>query len=126
LEGNVNSIQLVGRLAADPITRDGDKPVTRFRVAVDRVGVEGADFVPVVCFGHLAEVVGKHLTKGRLVGLTGRINSSRWTTADGENRSALEVIAVSVTFLDRPTARVEPEVNEDLAEQIGQPVAAMR
>jgi single-strand DNA-binding protein len=122
----MNSIQLIGRLTADPITRDGDKPVTRFRVAVDRVGVEGADFVPVVCFGHLAEVVGKHLSKGRLVALAGRVNSSRWTTADGENRSALEVIAVSVTFLDRPTARVEPEVNEDLAEQIGQPVAAMR
>jgi single-strand DNA-binding protein len=122
----MNSIQLIGRLTADPITRDGDKPVTRFRVAVDRIGAEGADFVPVVCFGHLAEVVGKHLSKGRLVALAGRVNSSRWTTADGENRSALEVIAVSVTFLDRPTARVEPEVNEDLAEQIGQPVAAMR
>jgi single-strand DNA-binding protein len=101
----VNSIQIIGRLTADPRTRDGAKPVTRFRVAVDRPGSNIADFVPVVCFDQLAEVIGKHLTKGRLVAVAGRLASSRWTTADGEARSALEVVAVSVTFLDRSGTR---------------------
>jgi single-strand DNA-binding protein len=104
----MNSIQIVGRLTADPQTRDGAKPVTRFRVAIDRPGSSEADFVPVVCFDHLAEVTGKHLGKGRLVAVTGRLNSSRWTTTDGEARSALEVIATSVSFLDRPLPRPTP------------------
>jgi single-strand DNA-binding protein len=101
----VNSIQLIGRLTADPQSRQATKKVTRFRLAVDRPGSDQADFVPVTCFDQLAEIAGKHLSKGRLVSVTGRLNSSRWTTPDGESRSSLEVIAISVTFLDRPPAR---------------------
>jgi single-strand DNA-binding protein len=104
----MNSTQIIGRLTADPQIRDGAKSVTRFRVAVERPGSKEVDFVPVVCFDQLAGVVGKHLSKGRLVGVSGRLNSARWTTADGESRSALEVIAVSVSFLDRP-ARPAPD-----------------
>jgi single-strand DNA-binding protein len=110
----MNSIQIIGRLTADPQTHDGTKPVTRFRLAVDRPGSTEADFVPVVCFEQLAGAVGKHLTKGRRVAVAGRLASSRWTTAAGETRSALEVVAVSVTFLDRPGTRAAAGAGEDL------------
>jgi single-strand DNA-binding protein len=98
----MNSIQLIGRLVADPQGRDAKRPVTRFRVAVDRVGSDGPDVVPVVTFDRLATVSAQHLSKGRLVAVSGRLNTSRWTDADGNPRSMLEVIAASVTFLDRP------------------------
>jgi single-strand DNA-binding protein len=106
----MNSIQLIGRLVADPQAREASKPVARFRIAVDRVGSNEADFVPVVTFNHLAEVVAKHLSKGRLVAVAGRLNSSRWTDADGAPRSTVEVIATSVTFLDRPANARKAEV----------------
>ncbi|MGH9286194.1 MAG: single-stranded DNA-binding protein, partial [Acidimicrobiales bacterium] len=88
-----------------PDTRAGERhEAGRFRLAVDRRGAEGADFVPVVVFDRLAQVVGEYLAKGRLVAVTGRVHSSEWTTPDGERRSRLEIVGDDVQFLDRPKA----------------------
>ena len=97
----MNSTQLIGRLANDPETRAGEKHETaRFRLAVDRIGSDDADFIPVVVFDRTAQVVAEHLTKGRRVAITGRLHSSQWTTPAGERRSRLEVIGDQVSFLD--------------------------
>lgn len=104
----LNSCQLIGRLCADPDTRAGEKHETaRFRLAVDRIGSEEADFIPVVVFDRTAQVVGEHLTKGRLVSVAGRLRSSEWTTPDGECRFRLEVVGDSVQFLDRKPDKAE-------------------
>ncbi|MEW6155179.1 MAG: single-stranded DNA-binding protein [Actinomycetota bacterium] len=101
----MNCCQLIGRLTADPDTRAGERHETaRFRLAVDRIGSEEADFIPVVVFDRTAQVVGEHLTKGRLVSVSGRLRSSEWTTTDGERRFRLEVVGESVQFLDRKKA----------------------
>lgn len=98
----MNTVSLIGRLTADPDTRAGERhEAARFRLAVDRIGSEEADFIPVVVFDRTAQVVGEHLTKGRLVSVTGRLRSSEWTTPDGERRFRLEVVGDSVQFLDR-------------------------
>jgi single-strand DNA-binding protein len=99
----MNTVSLIGRLTADPEIRAGERhEAARFRLAIDRRGADGADFVPVVVFDRLAQVVGEYLAKGRLVSLTGRLHTSEWTTPDGERRSRLEVIGDDVQFLDRP------------------------
>jgi len=60
----VNPLSVVGRLTADPETRAGQKHESaRFRLAVDRGGADGADFIPVVVFDRLAHVVAEP-TKG--------------------------------------------------------------
>ena len=98
-------VALIGRLTADPDTRAGERHETaRFRLAIDRIGSEEADFIPVVVFDRTAQVVGEHLTKGRLVSVIGRLRSSEWTTPDGERRFRLEVVGDSVEFLDRKKA----------------------
>jgi len=43
-----------------------------------------------------------HLTKGRLVGVSARLEPTSWETADGAKRRGMEVIAGTVEFLDRP------------------------
>jgi single-strand DNA-binding protein len=101
----LNQTSLVGRLTADPETGAGEKHESaRFRLAVDRAGADGADFIPVVVFDRLAEVVAEHLTKGRLVSVAGRLRSSEWTTPDGDKRFRLEVVGSDVQFLDRKKA----------------------
>jgi single-strand DNA-binding protein len=101
----MNQISLIGRLTADPETHAGERHESaRFRLAVDRRGADGADFIPVVVFDRLAEVVAEHLAKGRLVSVTGRLRSSDWTTAEGERRFRLEVVGEDVQFLDRKKA----------------------
>lgn len=105
----INHITLVGRLARDPelrMTGEG-VPRTWFVVAVPRAfapknGDREADFINVVAWRQLASTVAEHLTKGRLVGITGRLQVSNLKTQDGGTRTSTEVIADEVVFLDAP------------------------
>lgn len=106
----MNSIQLIGRLTADPTVHDTDThQVTRFRIAVNRPGTEQADFLPVVTFGSTAKAVAEHLSKGRGVAVTGRLQSSDWTDREGQRRYTVEVVAASVEFLGRTKAAGDEE-----------------
>lgn len=43
-----------------------------------------------------------YLTKGRLVGITGRLQARKYTTSDGSTREVVEIVAEQVSGLDRP------------------------
>ena len=99
----MNSITLIARLTKDPEVRStsSDQTVCAMRVAVSRSGQDGVDYIDVTTFGKLAEVCGEYLTKGRRVGISGRLHYSEWTT-DAGPRSKHEVVASSIEFLDAP------------------------
>jgi single-strand DNA-binding protein len=103
----MNSINLTGRLTADPETRSARATdVARFRLAIGRRrGREGEDrgavYVDVVTFGGLARSCGEHLAKGRQVAVSGRLELDEWQTDGGERRSRHKVVADEVGFLDR-------------------------
>jgi single-strand DNA-binding protein len=59
-------------------------------------------FVDVVTFAALARSCAEHLTKGRQVAVTGRLELSEWEDGKGQRRSRHEVIADEVSFLDSP------------------------
>jgi len=105
----INHITLVGRLARDPDLRVSGEGVARawFVLAVPRPfagrdGERDADFINVVAWRQLAGVIGEHLTKGRLVGITGRLQVHSKETGDGTWRTSSEVVADQVVFLDAP------------------------
>lgn len=101
----MNTVTLIGRLTREPDVRDGDTPVTRLRVAIDRQRADDhADFVTVVCFGRQAETAAQYLHKGRLIAVAGRLSQSEWTTDGGDRRERLEIIGDRVEFLNPPTA----------------------
>lgn len=112
----LNQVTLVGRLARDPelrMTKEG-VPRSWFVVAVGRGfaardGERDADFINVVTWRQLAEVVSQHLTKGRLVGITGRLQVNRIDDGSGKPRTSTEVVADSVVFLDAPRRDKEEE-----------------
>jgi single-strand DNA-binding protein len=104
----MNKVALVGRLTKDPevrYTANNQTPVAKFTIAVNRMfkqeGQPDADFIPIVVWGKQAENCGKYIGKGRLVAISGRIQTRSWDDQEGKRHFATEVIADEVHFLDK-------------------------
>jgi single-strand DNA-binding protein len=109
MAGDINRVTLVGRLTRDPELRHlpSGSPVLQLGLAVngrqkDEGGnwVDKPNFFDVKVFGNQAEMLATHLTKGRRVGIDGRLDWSSWEAQDGSKRSKVEVVAFQVQFLD--------------------------
>src|SRR5215208_1630638 len=107
----INRVTLLGRATRDTELRStsGGTPVSNLRLATNRVtrGTDGelkesTQYHTVICWERLAEQTGKHVTKGRLVSVEGRLESRSFTDKDGTERAVTEVIASDVQFLDTP------------------------
>jgi single-strand DNA-binding protein len=99
----VNVVNLIGNLCTDVELKElpNDKKLATFVVAIDRPR-EGADFVAVATWDRQAEVCAQYLRKGSQIAVDGRLRSRSWEDADGNRRSAVEVVANRVQFLGRP------------------------
>ena len=98
----MNTVSLIGNLATDVELKDigDDKKVASFLLAVDRPSQDGgADFVRIAAWNRQAETCAEYLAKGAKVGVDGRLRSRSWEE-DGKRRSAVEVVANRVQFLD--------------------------
>jgi len=104
----LNRAILIGRLTRDPelkYTANGNAVCT-FTVAVNRpytnqAGERQADFIDIVAWNKLAEIVAEYMTKGRLVAVEGRIQTRTYENQEGQKRKVVEVIADLVRFLDK-------------------------
>jgi single-strand DNA-binding protein len=108
MAGNINRVVLVGNLTRDPELRHtpGGTPVCSLRVAVndrkrDESGnwVDAPNYFTVSVFGNQAESCAQYLSKGRPVGVDGKLRWREWQAQDGSKREAVEVVADSVQFL---------------------------
>ena len=98
----------MGRLTRDPeLRRTGSGiAVAGFALAVDRDhsskedGSKETDFLEVVAWRSTAEFVSKHLTKGRMIAVDGRLQSRSYEDKDGNKRKAVEIVADRVYFAD--------------------------
>lgn len=98
----MNSVMLVGRLTKDiELRKTGSgMSVTSFLIAVDRLGKDGgADFPRVTVFDKQAENCAKFLSKGRLIGVEGRLQTGSYDDKDGKKVYTTDVIAHRVEFL---------------------------
>jgi single-strand DNA-binding protein len=104
----VNKVIIVGRLGTDPEVRQVGQSgtVTRLSVAtsenwVDKEGAkqERTEWHKVVVWGRLAEICGKHLSKGRQVYVEGRLQTRSWEDQQGQKRYSTEIVANTVQFL---------------------------
>ncbi len=102
----LNRIVVIGRLTRDPELRSTGSgvAVATFTVAVDRRfpnsrGEKETDFIPVVVWRGLAETCGRYLSKGKLVGVEGRLQIRSYEGNDGAKRTVAEIVADNVQFL---------------------------
>jgi single-strand DNA-binding protein len=99
----MNSVNIIGRVARDPLDREtvNGVPCSLFSVAINRAGGQTV-FVDVVAYRSAAQFVNGYVTRGRLIGITGHLNTWEWTDDKGENRRTVQVVADRVYALDKP------------------------
>ena len=99
---------IIGNVGRDPEMRytPNGTAVTNFSVAVNRRWKdkdgqmqERTKWFRVTAWGKLAEVCNEHLTKGRMVLVTGEVTASAYTNQAGEPAASLELTARDVKFL---------------------------
>lgn len=101
-----NLAVLTGRLTAEPELRytANNIAVCTFGIAVDRAYRKGeekeTDFINIVAWRSAAEFVSKYFSKGNLIGIEGSIQTRRYQDKDGKNRTAFEVVANNVHFIE--------------------------
>ena len=112
----VNKVIIVGRLGTDPEVRTVGQggTVTRLSVAtsenwVDKEGQkqERTEWHRIVVWGRLAEICGKHLSKGRQVYVEGRLQTRSWEDQQGQKKFSTEIVANTVQFLGAAGERGE-------------------
>jgi single-strand DNA-binding protein len=104
---DVNSITIVGRLTRDPELRStaSGMTVASLRLAYTQSRkngnewVEEPGFIDVSVFGNQADVVGKFLAKGRQIVVQGRLDFRQWTSPEGQQRNATQIVANQVQFI---------------------------
>src|SRR5918995_2197157 len=106
---NINRVVLVGNLTRDPELRHtpSGTSVCKLRLAVNSRQKDAAtgewgekpNYFDVTVWGNQGENCAKFLSKGRPVGIDGRLDWREWEAQDGTKRQAVEVIADSVQFL---------------------------
>lgn len=104
----LNKVILIGRLGRDPETRymPNGEAVCNFSVATseawnDRNGQrqERTEWHNITMYRRLAEIAGQYLKKGSQVYLEGRIQSRKYQSKDGIERTAYEIIANEMKML---------------------------
>jgi single stranded DNA-binding protein len=141
-----NTVTLIGNLGANPelrYTTESGKAVCNFSIATNRSWTDKntgekkqlTEWHRIVVFGKRAEACAKHLKKGRLVDITGRLKSRKWkgevtvtVTDDAGNESqvtgladryATEIVADNVIFLPSSSSRRDenaPPAEDDIPE----------
>lgn len=113
-----NLVVLTGRLTVQPElkTTPNGISVCTFGIAVDRAYKKGeekqTDFLNVTCWRSTAEFVSKWFTKGNLIGIEGSIQTRKYTDKDGNNRTAFEIVANNVHFVEsKKSANVDVAVD---------------
>lgn len=113
----MNSIHLIGRLGGDPEPHAyGEreaKRLARFSLAVERPFDRDGDpdWIPVVVFdGPHQRFAERHLSKGDLVAVEGRLEHRKWETEDGEKRASLTVTASSIRGLSGPRGETHADM----------------
>ena len=113
---NINSVILSGRLTQDPELRytPSGRAVAKLRLAVSRPyksqsgeWVEDTLFIDVSAWGDLGERCSQRLYKGSPAVVEGRLRSRSWETDTGQKRTAIEVVAMRVQFLEKFGTREE-------------------
>ena len=112
---DVNKVILIGRLGADPVSRETKSgiPVVHFPVATSRrfrsegdpeegpVSGEETQWHRVVAWGRQGLACAEYLRKGNSVYVEGGVRTRKFEGKDGAQRMAFEVHAENVSFLGR-------------------------
>ena len=103
----MNRVSLIGNVTRDINLKKSEetgKTYAPFTLAVSDYRSSDKEkkalFVNVIAFGGQAEVLSKHITKGRKLAIEGRLADNSYTNKEGKKVNAINVILEEFTFVD--------------------------
>lgn len=103
---DLNLCQFIGRVGREPEIRytADQRPIANVSIACGwkSKDKEDTEWVRIVAFGKLAEIIDQHLLKGALVYFSGRLQTRKWQDKDGNDRYSTEIVADRMQMLARP------------------------
>lgn len=124
----MNHATVVGNLTRDPELRHtaNGKSVAQFTVADNRrqSATKKVQFIDVVAWDKLADLVSNYLKKGAQVTVLGHIDIEDWTDKEGNKRRSWKIVAEQVEFPSRPKGdngndQPETETEQDASSDSG-------
>lgn len=107
---SLNLCQFIGNIGKDPETSypASGSAITKFSIACSddykdkNTGqmVQQTNWINVVAFGRLAEIVGEYCRKGSKVYVSGKQVTRKWTDQSGADRYSTEIVANDLQMLD--------------------------
>lgn len=100
---SMNHVSITGRLGRNPelrTTQTGTSVVNISLAVDDSREKDRAHWIDVVIWGRQADAFADFLSKGRRVGVEGRLQQRTWEDRDGNKRSTIEVVCERWVFLD--------------------------
>lgn len=101
----LNVVAITGRMVKDPElkTTNSGKSFCSFRIAndsgyKDASGQNQTNWLDVTAWGKTAEFVCKYFPKGALIAIDGRLQTRQYQDKNGQNRTAVEIVAQNVSF----------------------------
>ena len=122
---NLNKAFILGNVTRDPEVRalPSGQQVTAFGLATNRFYTDGSgqkkqdvEFHNVVCFGRLADISSRYLTKGSLVLIEGRIKTRNWQDNAGVKHYRTEIVADNLQLGPRGTSGGSSQYNQSSPE----------
>lgn len=104
----LNKITLMGRLPHNPELKHtaSGTTYTQFSLAVDRdfkdkqSGEKVTDWIDLVAWSHTAEFICQYFAKGRMMIVSGRLQTESYTDKDGNKRKSTKVVVENAYFGD--------------------------
>ncbi len=103
-QSSINTVVLAGNLVRDAELKYSNSglAILEFAIAINDQKKQGDNWVDevhyfdITVFGRRAEALQRFLTKGKPVGIEGKLKQDRWQTPEGQNRSKVGIIANNV------------------------------
>lgn len=115
----MNRVNLLGRITKDIELKETSTGVKycRFSIAVNRNyknedGEYEADFFNVIAWRKTAEIISEHFSKGSRIAISGKLQTSKYTDKDGNERTSVEIVAEDIDFIDKKKDREKAPAEE--------------
>lgn len=122
----LNNVVLVGRLTDNPeiVEVENNKKVTSIILAVNRnfknlEGLYETDFIRCILWNSIASSTTEYCRSGDVIGIKGRLQSSKFEDENGKSHFVTDVVAERVTFLSS-NKKHEAVNNEEVSDKKGE------
>lgn len=99
----MNNVNLIGNVTRDfeLKTSASGADYVNFSIGITRSRQrDRTDFINITAFGKTAEICAKYLNKGSRVGITGELQTDKYTGKDGTTKYTTQVVISNIDFLN--------------------------